>query len=181
MCNLRLTLSMICLYRKMRQKGVRYESFLFPVCFRIVVLFAVVLEIVTQGVCLCVTSPRATSRKIAPFYFTRDKYFLVDFVPEKHLFVAYFAWKCKLLYKEKSHFYHKDLLRVYQKQNLALSLSLDLKQILLYYENTSVGTSLRKTLRCFNTVFRRPYRYFSFALVRILSMFYIQKLQQNSN
>ena len=123
-CNLRLTLSMICLYRKMRQKGVRYESFLFPVCFRIVVLFAVVLEIVTQGVCLCVTTPRATSRKIAPFYFIRDNYFLVDFVPEKHLFVAYFASKCKLLDKDKSDFYHKDLLRVYQKQNLALSLSL---------------------------------------------------------
>ena len=104
MCNLRLTLSMICLYRKMRQKGVRYESFLFPVCFRIVVLFAVVLEIVTQGVCLCVTTPRATSRKIAPFYFIRDNYFLVDFVPEKHLFVAYFASKCKLLDKDMSDF-----------------------------------------------------------------------------
>ena len=73
MCNLRLTLSMICLYRKMRHKGVRYESLLFPVCFRIVVLFAVVLEIVTQGVCLCVTTPRATSRKIAPFYFITIK------------------------------------------------------------------------------------------------------------
>ena len=93
-CNLRLTLSMICLYRKMRHKRVRYESFLFPVCFRIVVLFAVVFEIVTQGVCLCVTTPRATSRKIAPFNFIRDNYFLVDFVPEKHLFVAYFASKC---------------------------------------------------------------------------------------
>ena len=57
----------------MRHKGVRYESFLFPVCFRIVVLFAVVLEIVTQGVCLCVTTPRATSRKIAPFYFITIK------------------------------------------------------------------------------------------------------------
>ena len=117
---------MICLYRKMRHKGVRYESFLFPVCFRIVVLFAVVLEIVTQGVCLCVTTPRATSRKIAPFNFIRDNYFLVDFVPEKHLFVAYFASKCKLLDKDQSDFYHKDLLRVYQKQNLALSLSLSL-------------------------------------------------------
>ena len=115
--NLRLTLSMICLYRKMRHKGVRYESFLFPVCFRIVVLFAVVLEIVTQGVCLCVTTPRATSRKTAPLYFMFGR-----FLSEKHLFVAYFASKCKLLDKDKYDFYQKDLLRVYQKQNLALSL-----------------------------------------------------------
>ena len=76
----------------MRHKEVRFESFLFPVCFRIVVLFAVVLEIVTQGVCLSVTTPRATSRKIAPFYF----------VSEKHLFVAYFASKCKLPDEVKS-------------------------------------------------------------------------------
>ena len=110
-------------------------------------------------------------------------FFLVDFFSVKRLFVAYFASKCKLFDKDKSDFYHKDLLRVYQKQNLALSLSLslDLNQLVLYSENMSVGSSLRKTLRCFNTVFRRPYRYFSFALVRILSMFYIQKLQQNSN
>jgi len=46
---------------------------------------------------------------------------LVDFVSEKHLFVAYFASKCKLLDKDESGFYHKDILRVYQKQNLALS------------------------------------------------------------
>ena len=88
---------------------------------------AVVLEIVTKGVCLCVTTPRATSRKTAPFYFIRirqSRYFLADFVSEKHLFVAYFASKCKLLDKDQSDFYHKDLLRVYQKQNLALSLSL---------------------------------------------------------
>ena len=57
----------------MRHKGVRYESFLFPVCFGIVVLFAVVLGIVTEGVFLCVTTPRATSRKIAPFYFLTMK------------------------------------------------------------------------------------------------------------
>ena len=118
---------MICLYRKMRHKWERYEFFLFPVCCRIVIFFAVVLEFVTQGVCLCVTTPRATSRKTAPFYFIRirqSRYFLADFVSEKHLFVAYFASKCKLLDKDKSDFYHKDLLRVYQKQNLALSLSL---------------------------------------------------------
>ena len=117
---------MICLYRKMRHKWVRYEFFKFTVCFRSVVLFAVVLAIVTQGVCLYVTTPRATSRKTAPFYFTRirqSRFFLVDFVSVKHLFVAYFASKCKLFDKDKSDFYHKDLLRVYQKQNLALSLS----------------------------------------------------------
>ena len=38
------------------------------------------------------------------------------------LFVASFASKCKLLSKDQSDFYHKDLVRVYQKQNLALSL-----------------------------------------------------------
>ena len=67
---------------------------------------------------------RATSRKTAPFYFVRirqPRYFLVDFLSEKHLFVAYFASKCKLLDKDESEFYHVDILRVYQKQNLALS------------------------------------------------------------
>ena len=93
-------------------------------CCKIVVIIAVVLEIVTKGVCLCVTTPRATSRKTAPFYFIRirqSRYFLGDFVSEKHLFVAYFASKCKLLDKDESEFYHIDILRVYQKQNLALS------------------------------------------------------------
>ena len=46
---------------------------------------------------------------------------LVDFVSEKHLFVASFASKCKLFDKDESDFYHKDLVRAYQKQNLALS------------------------------------------------------------
>ena len=55
---------------------------------------------------------------------TVEIFFRVDFVSVKHLFVAYFASKCKLFDKDKSDFYHKDLLRVYQKQNLALSLSL---------------------------------------------------------
>ena len=73
---------MICFYHKMRHKWVRYEFSLFTVCFRSVVLFAVVLEIVTQGVRLCVTTPRATSRKTAPFYFTRirqSRYFFTRF------------------------------------------------------------------------------------------------------
>ena len=55
---------------------------------------------------------------------TVEIFFLVDFVSVKHLFVAYFASKCKLFDKDESDFYHKDLRRVYQKQNLALSLSL---------------------------------------------------------
>ena len=58
----------------MRHKYVRYDFFLFPVCFRIVVLFAVVVEIVTQGVCLCVTIPRSTTSKTAPFYFLRIRH-----------------------------------------------------------------------------------------------------------
>ena len=35
--------------------------------------------------------------------------------------MAYFESKCKLLDKDESDFYHKDEVRVYQKQNLALS------------------------------------------------------------
>ena len=50
-------------------------------------------------------------------------------------------------------------------------LSLDLNQLVLYAQNTSDGASLRKTLRCFDTVFRRPQRYCSFALVQIFSCF----------
>ena len=50
-------------------------------------------------------------------------------------------------------------------------LSLDLNQLVLYAQNTSDGASFRKTLRCFDTVFRRPQRYFSFALVQIFSCF----------
>ena len=77
--------------------------------------------------CVCheffwfVFTPRAISRKTSPFYFIRinqSRYFLVA---EKHLFVASFASKCKLFDKDDSDFYHKDLVRVYQKQNLALS------------------------------------------------------------
>ena len=48
--------------------------FFFSTCYKIVVLFAVVLEIVTQGVCLYMTTPRATSRKTAPFYITRIRH-----------------------------------------------------------------------------------------------------------
>ena len=47
----------------------------------------------------------------------------------------------------------QELPRVYQKQNLALSLSLDLNQLVLQAQNTSVGATLRKTLRCFDTFF----------------------------
>ena len=46
---------------------------------------------------------------------------MVYFVSEKHLFVAYFGSKCKLLEKDESDFYHEDLVRIYQKQNLVLS------------------------------------------------------------
>ena len=52
---------------------------------------------------------------------SQSRYFFVDFVSEKHSFVAYFESKCKLLDKDESDFYHKDEVRVYQKQNLALS------------------------------------------------------------
>ena len=99
----------------------RYEFLLLPVCFRKVVSFAVVLEIVTQGVCRCATTPRATSRKTAPFFFIRisqSRFFLVNLFSEKHLSVVYFVSKCKLFDKDESVFYHKDLIR---KQNLALS------------------------------------------------------------
>ena len=54
--------------------------FLFSICCLIVVLFEVVLEIVAQGVCLCVTSPRATLDRQDIF---------VDLASKKHLFVAY--------------------------------------------------------------------------------------------
>ena len=95
LCNFRLTLSMIDLYRKMRHR------------------------------CVCVMNsfdlyftPRAISSKTSPFYFIRisqSRYFLVA---EKHLFEASFASKCKLFDKDESDIYHKDLIR---KQNLALS------------------------------------------------------------
>ena len=73
--------------------------FLFSIYYKIVVLFAVVLEIVTQGVFFFLTTPRATSRKTAPFYITRIKtlgYFSVNFV---HEFVAYFAYNSKVFEK----------------------------------------------------------------------------------
>ena len=78
----------------MLHKCVRYDFF-FSICYKIVVLFAVVLEIVTQGLCLYMTTPRATSRKTAPFYITRIRYsdIFVNFV---HEFVGYFASNCKM-------------------------------------------------------------------------------------
>ena len=48
-----------------------------------------------QCVCLCVTAPRATSRKTAPFYFIRIRHSQDIFLSIYHLFVAYFASKCK--------------------------------------------------------------------------------------
>ena len=68
------------------------------------------------------TTPRAISRKTGPFYFIRKSqsgYFFGRF--RFFLFVASFASKCNLLDKDQSDFYHKDLIRVNQKQNLALS------------------------------------------------------------
>ena len=130
---------------------------LLPVSCRIVVLFAVVLEIVTQGLCLCVTTPRATSRKTAPFYFRRIRH--------SQDFFAYISLICGVLcvemqcffFKDKSDVCHKDLPRVYQKQNLALSW---FKPVSTSSYKKRVGASLRKTLRCFNTVFWRPYQFF---------------------
>ena len=60
----------------MLHKCVRYDFF-FSICYKIVVLFAVVLEIVTQGVCLYMTIARATSRKTAPFYITRIRHSVI--------------------------------------------------------------------------------------------------------
>ena len=68
------------------------------------------------------TTPRAISRKTGPFYFIRisqSGYFFGRF--RFFLFVASFASKYNLLDKDQSDFYHKDLVRVNQKQNLALS------------------------------------------------------------
>ena len=89
MCNFRLTLSLIFFFRKMRHKYVRYDFFLFSVCFRIVVLFAVVVEIVTQGVCLCVTIPRSTTSKTAPFYFLRIRHRQYIFLSVYFLKITY--------------------------------------------------------------------------------------------
>ena len=116
---------MTCLYRKMRHKWVRYESFLFPVSCRIAVLLAVVLEIVTQGVCLCMTIPRATARKTAPLYFIRIRHSQDIFLCIYFLKITY-LWRtlrrhARCFFKDQSHVCHKDLPRVYQKQNLALS------------------------------------------------------------
>ena len=157
MCNFRLTLSMICLYRKMRHKWVRYDFVLPPVSCRIVVLFAVVLGVVTPGVCLCVTTPRATSRKTAPFYFIRIRHsqdiFFVYLFSENHLFVAYFASACKVFFKDKSDFYHKDLSRVYQKQNLALSWFKPASTLCSKYK---WWCEFEKDLKVFRYSFRRP-------------------------
>ena len=124
----------------MRHKGVRYESFLFPVCFRIVVLFAVVLEMVTQGVCLCVTTPRATSRKIAPFCFLTMK-------QSRWLFFGRFRfWKtlvCGLLCVEMQTawqrlvwFVPQRLTRCLSKAELS-SLSLSLSLSLSWFKSAS--------------------------------------------
>ena len=71
------------------------------------------------------TTPRAISKKTGPFYFIRisqSGYFFGRFrFFRSFLFVASFASKCEPLNKDQSDFYHKDLVRVYQKQNLALS------------------------------------------------------------
>ena len=55
------------------------------------------------------------TNKSVGIFFGRFRFF------RSFLFVASFASKCKLLNKDQSDFYHKDLVRVHQKQNLALS------------------------------------------------------------
>ena len=55
------------------------------------------------------------TNKLVGIFFGRFRFF------RSFLFVASFASKCKLLNKDQSDFYHKDLVRVHQKQNLALS------------------------------------------------------------
>ena len=108
----------------MRHKYVRYDFFLFPVCFRIVVLFAVVVEIVTQGVCLCVTIPRSTTSKTAPFYFLRIRHRQYIFLSVYFLKVTY-LWRT--LRRHARCFLKISLIlpqsstKSYQKQNLALS------------------------------------------------------------
>ena len=103
----------------------RYEFFLFPVCFRIVVLFAVVLEIVTQGTCLCVTTPRATSRRLHHFSFVGIRH-------SQDIFCLFIFWKsliCGVLCVDMQGVFLKISLicttkiypRVNQKQKLALS------------------------------------------------------------
>ena len=161
---------MICLYRKMRHKWLRYEFFSLPIsCRSIVVLFAVVLEIVTQGVCLCVTTPRATSRKTAPFYFIRIIHNQDNFC----LFITY-LWltlrrNARFFIKDQSDFCHKDLPRVYEKQNLALSWFKPASTLSWKYECWCEFEKDHKVFR---------YRFLeTIPNVRIFSMFYIQKMQ----
>ena len=119
---------MICLYRKMRRKWVRYSFLLFPVCFRIVVL-----------VCSCPWdrhARRLTLRDYPEGHFKEDCTILFhkNKTQSRYFLSIYFLkitylWRtlrrharCFFFLKISLHdFCHKDLPRVYQKQNLALS------------------------------------------------------------
>ena len=155
---------------------------LFPVSCKIVVFFAVVFEIVTRGVCLYVTTPRATSRKTAPFYFIRIRHsqdiFFVYLFSENHLFVAYFAPACKVFFKDKSDFYHKDLSRVYQKQNLALSWFKPASTLCSKYK---WWCEFEKDLKVFRYSFSETIAIFFICFSANILMFYIQKMNCTSH
>ena len=107
----------------------RYDFFLFPVCFRIVVSFAVVVEIVPQGARLSLRDdPELYYKGDCTILFHKNKTQSRDFLSIYFLEITY-LWRslrrharCFFFLKISLHYFcHKDLPRVYQKQNLALS------------------------------------------------------------
>ena len=85
---------------------------------------------------------------------TQSRYFLSAY----HLFVAYFASKCEVFFSKISLIFATKIYQAFIKNRTQLSL--DLNQLVLQAIKKRVGASLRKTLRCFNTVFWRPYQFF---------------------
>ena len=71
---------------------------------------------------------------------------------ENHLFVAYFASTCKVFFGRSVWSLPQRVTKSLSKTELS-SLSLDLNQLVLQAQNTIVGATLRKTLRCFDTFF----------------------------
>ena len=172
MCNFRLTLSMICLCRKMRHKGGRYEFFLLN----------------RSLVCSCPwdrharrlslrDDPESHFKEDFTILFhknlTQSRYFFVYLFSENHLFVAYFASACKVFFKDKSDFYHKDISRVYQKQNLALSWFKPASTLCSKYEWLC---EFEKDLKVFRYGFSETIPIFFIGFSANILMFYIQKM-----
>ena len=101
---------------------------------------------------------------------TQSRYFLSAY----HLFVAYFASKCEVFFSKISLIFATKIYQAFIKNRTQLSL--DLNQLVLQAIKKG-WCEFEKDLKVFQYSFLETIPIFSFALLQIFSMFYLQKMQ----